>query len=47
MQGGTEKSENIRGGHFDFNSLQGGKTISQILQALHTAGKITFKKLQA
>ena len=42
--GGTEKSENIKEGHFDFNNLQGGgggrhhfgKTISQILQALHT-----------
>ena len=24
MQGATEKSENIKRGHFDFNNLQGG-----------------------
>ena len=42
IQGGHREIKKHKGGHLDFNNLQGGrghhfgKTISQILQALHT-----------
>ena len=52
MQGATEKSENIKGGHFDFNNLQGGVIILEnhkpnIVSVTHCQSKITSKKLQA